>query len=164
MHTDLLAQHLFCDLLGLKQPVLYLFGQMTYALNDIPAAAIVRSNIQGQTGVVLRQRLGFANTFPRRALKRVVSPMIRRRTLCLCRLFTSLSSAQTNSSISALTSCAGRFQFSLLNAYNVNASIPLFAAKETARRTDFAPALWPKARIFPCRFAQRPLPSIIMAT
>ena len=62
MHTDLLAQHLFCDLLGLKQPVLYLFGQMTYALNDIPAAAIVRSNIQGQTGVVLRQRLGFANT------------------------------------------------------------------------------------------------------
>ena len=62
MHADLLAQHLFCDLLGLKQPVLYLFGQMTYALNDIPAAAIVRSNIQGQTGVVLRQRLGFANT------------------------------------------------------------------------------------------------------
>jgi undecaprenyl diphosphate synthase len=36
-------------------------------------------------------------------LKRLVSPMMRKRTLCLCRLFTSLSSAQTNSSINALT-------------------------------------------------------------
>ena len=38
------------------------------------------------------------------------------------------------------------------------------AAKETARRTDFAPALCPKARIFPCLFAQRPLPTMMIAT
>ena len=62
MHADLLAQHLFCDLLGLKHPVLHLFGQMTNALYDIPATAVVRRNIQGSTGVVLSQRLRFANT------------------------------------------------------------------------------------------------------
>ena len=51
MHADLLAQHLFCDLLGLKHPVLHLFGQMTNALDDIPATAVVRRNIQRQTGI-----------------------------------------------------------------------------------------------------------------
>src|SRR5258705_12475555 len=62
------------------------------------------------------------------------------------------------------TSAAGRVQLSDENAYRVSAVMPQPGAISTARRTAAAPARWPAARGRPRRVAQRPLPSMTMAT
>ena len=53
------------------------------------------------------------------SLKRETSPIIFRRILFLCNFFNFSIKCLHKSVINALTSCSGRFQFSLLNAYNV---------------------------------------------
>src|SRR5258705_2446531 len=62
------------------------------------------------------------------------------------------------------TSPAGRFQLSAEKAYIVSAVIPRSGAASTARRTASAPARWPAPRGRPRRVAQRPLPSMMIAT
>jgi hypothetical protein len=49
-------------------------------------------------------------------------------------------------------------------AYSVSAAMPSPGAASTERRTASAPARWPATRGNPRRVAQRPLPSITMAT
>src|SRR4029077_972368 len=66
--------------------------------------------------------------------------------------------------MSAATSPAGRFQLSAENAYRVRAPTPSSGAASTVRRTASTPARWPATRGRPRRPAQRPLPSITMAT
>src|SRR6266581_1419401 len=66
--------------------------------------------------------------------------------------------------INAATSAAGRFQLSAEKAYNVSAATPSSGAASTVRRTASAPARWPATRGRPRRVAQRPLPSITIAT
>src|SRR5258708_775536 len=69
-----------------------------------------------------------------------------------------------NSRNSVLTSVAGRFQLSAENAYSVRAPTPSPGAARTMRRTVSAPERWPAARGRRRRVAQRPLPSMTMAT
>src|SRR5213076_1725364 len=59
---------------------------------------------------------------------------------------------------------AGRFQLSAEKAYSVSAATPSPGAASTVRRTASAPARWPATRGRPRRVAQRPLPSITIAT
>src|SRR5208337_4379055 len=60
-------------------------------------------------------------------------------------------------------SSAGRFQFSLEKQYSVSCSIPNRAHSSVMRRTTPAPRRWPSIRGSPWRWAQRPLPSMMMA-
>src|SRR6266550_2609331 len=62
------------------------------------------------------------------------------------------------------TSAAGRLQLSEEKAYKLSAVMPQPGAISTTRRTAAAPARWPAARGRPRRVAQRPLPSMTMAT
>src|SRR6266576_6929141 len=71
---------------------------------------------------------------------------------------------RANSRISIETSAAGRVQLSDEKAYSVSALMPQPGAISTARRTASAPARCPAARGSPRRVAQRPLPSMTIAT
>src|SRR2546426_282966 len=71
---------------------------------------------------------------------------------------------RANRRIKVETSAAGRLQLSDENAYSVSAVMPQPGAIRTTRRTASAPARWPAARGRPRRVAQRPLPSMTMAT
>jgi len=58
----------------------------------------------------------------------------------------------------------GRFQFSSENANSVSTSTPASIAPSTASRTAFHAARWPNGRGSRRSFAQRPLPSMMIAT
>lgn len=62
------------------------------------------------------------------------------------------------------TSSRGRFQLSLEKAYNVSWPMPSRAQWETISFTVCAPRTWPIHRGRPRAVAQRPLPSMMMAT
>src|SRR5690606_34876050 len=98
------------------------------------------------------------------ASKRLRSPTKRTRTPRRWSSPTSRSSALRNSFISAPTSSAGRPQFSLENANRVRAPTPRSRQKSMHRLTARAPARWPIMRGLRRRAAQRPLPSMMMAT
>ena len=59
---------------------------------------------------------------------------------------------------------AGRFQLSPENAKSVRVPTPRPGAASTTLRTARAPRRWPAARGRPRAVAQRPLPSMMMAT
>ncbi len=69
-----------------------------------------------------------------------------------------------SSPIRSPISDAGRAQFSALNEKIVTISMPISAAARTVRRTASTPRRWPSTRGRPRAAAQRPLPSMMMAT
>ena len=69
-----------------------------------------------------------------------------------------------SSRISSATSAAGRSQFCAENAYSVRCRMPSSRAARTVRRTASAPWRCPSARAPPRAAAQRPLPSMMIAT
>ena len=66
--------------------------------------------------------------------------------------------------MSVETSVLGRFQFSTENAYSVSTCRPSRAEVSTTSRTEAMPARCPSTRRLWRSFAQRPLPSMMMAT
>src|SRR3990167_691844 len=80
------------------------------------------------------------------------------------RRLASRRSAPRNSSINALTSSAGRCQFSLEKANRVNTSTPASAHTSITARTASTPALWPATPGSRRFLAQRLLPSMMIAT
>src|SRR5262245_1872552 len=98
------------------------------------------------------------------ASKRRVSPPTLRRTPLRWSFSTSLVSAIWKSCISSATSSAGRRQFSELNANRVRKPTPRSAHARTVARTASTPRRWPAMRGRCWRFAQRPLPSMMIAT
>ena len=69
-----------------------------------------------------------------------------------------------NRPIRSLISDSGRDQFSELKEKIVSAEMPKSAAARTVRRKASTPRRWPSIRGKPRAAAQRPLPSIMMAT
>src|SRR3954447_16752647 len=69
-----------------------------------------------------------------------------------------------NIRMSAVTSSAGRDQFSVENEYTVSSRTPSSAASRSRAFTVSAPARWPSTTGSPRACAQRPLPSVMMAT
>jgi hypothetical protein len=67
-------------------------------------------------------------------------------------------------SISASISSGGRDQFSVENAYTASDCTPRSIAASTTGRRAREPARCPAATGRPRRFAQRPLPSMMIAT
>src|SRR5215203_1289025 len=67
-------------------------------------------------------------------------------------------------SIRARTSSSGRLQFSVENEYTVSSSIPSSAASRSRAFSVSAPARWPSMTGSPRWLAQRPLPSVMIAT
>ena len=92
------------------------------------------------------------------------SPSTRKRISLRCIFAASSRSAASINSISTFTSCGGRRQFSVLNAYRLSVFTPRCAQAVTTRSTANRPALCPNARGRRCCCAQRPLPSMMMAT
>src|SRR5216117_4279768 len=76
----------------------------------------------------------------------------------------SLAMYSSSRLISAEISLGGRCQFSSENANSVSTSTPASIAPSTASRTDVIPARWPSGRGSRRSRAQRPLPSMMMAT
>jgi hypothetical protein len=66
--------------------------------------------------------------------------------------------------ISSETSVAGRRQFSVEKPNTVSHSTPKSAAVSTVRFRALTPARWPKVLGRPRALAQRPFPSMMMAT
>src|SRR5262245_42127109 len=66
--------------------------------------------------------------------------------------------------ISSRTSPAGRRQLAVEKAYSVSTETPSDGAASTTRRTTSTPARWPALRGRPRSSAQRPLPSMMIAT
>ncbi len=66
--------------------------------------------------------------------------------------------------MSSCTSPSGRLQFSQEKAKRVRRSRPRSFEARTTVRTASTPLRWPSARGSPRRVAQRPLPSMMMAT
>ena len=66
--------------------------------------------------------------------------------------------------VSSDTSSAGRRQFSELNANSVRNSMPRRAQASTVARTASTPLAWPATRGRCREVAQRPLPSMMIAT
>src|SRR6185312_6931428 len=97
-------------------------------------------------------------------VRRERSPNTRTRTPCS---FSSLASRAMNSwssDMSALISAGGRCQFSCENANSDSTSTPAASEPSTTARTDFIPDLWPNGRGRLRSRAQRPLPSMMIAT
>src|SRR5215210_5320491 len=69
----------------------------------------------------------------------------------------------SSSFMSASISPAGRFQFSWLKAKSVRTPTPAWRQPSTTSRTAFIPAWWPSGRGSERPWAQRPLPSMMMA-
>src|SRR2546421_11401058 len=92
------------------------------------------------------------------------SPTTLKRMSLLCSLPTSCSSARRKSCMSTLTSSAGRRQFSLENAKSVRYSTPRSMHALTTSRTASTPRRCPATRGRKRFFAQRPLPSMMIAT
>src|SRR5262249_48517580 len=96
--------------------------------------------------------------------KRSRRPMTLRRAPFSIRRASSARRECRSSAISALTSFAGRRQLSEEKANSVSVATPKSGAASTTRRAAATPAGWPAERGRPRRVAQRPLPSMIMAT
>ena len=62
------------------------------------------------------------------------------------------------------TSSVLRFQFSVENAYTVRCLMPISMAPQVTSISTASPILWPSVRSSPRWVAQRPLPSITIAT
>src|SRR5690242_1238608 len=90
--------------------------------------------------------------------------MMRRLILLSLRRLASRRSALKNSSIKALTSSAGRCQFSLEKANRVSTSTLASAQTSMTARTASTPALCPATPGIKRFFAQRLLPSMMIAT
>ena len=69
-----------------------------------------------------------------------------------------------NIAISPLTSAGGRDQFSVEKEYTVSSRIPSSTASRSRALTVSAPAWWPASTGRPRALAQRPLPSVMIAT
>jgi len=69
-----------------------------------------------------------------------------------------------NRCISASISAGGRAQLDAEKACRVSVSIPARAAAATTAQTVLAPSTWPALRGNPRRLAQRPFPSMMIAT
>src|SRR5690606_17555176 len=92
------------------------------------------------------------------------SPTTRSRMPLARSCVTSRSSAVMNRRMSTETSSAGRRQFSELNANRVRNSMPSRAQASTVVRTASTPLAWPATRGRRRWVAQRPLPSMTIAT
>ena len=90
--------------------------------------------------------------------------MKRMRTPSSCSSGVSPAMRWENISIRPCTSAGGRDQFSVENEYTVNSSMPSSAASRRRALTVSAPALWPSLTGMPRARAQRPLPSVMIAT
>src|SRR6266704_3640733 len=97
-------------------------------------------------------------------IKRVRSPRTCTTTPCCRRSAASRAMYSSSRSINAEISVGGRFQFSSEKAKSVRTSTPASIAPSTTSRTAFIPALWPKGRGSRRSAAQRPLPSMMIAT
>ena len=98
------------------------------------------------------------------SVRRSRSPRMRTRTPRAESSATSLAMYSSSSDISAETSVVGRCQFSWLNANSERCVTPASIAPWTTSRTAFMPERWPTGRGMKCLRAQRPLPSMMMAT
>src|SRR5579875_898979 len=92
------------------------------------------------------------------------SPMMRTRTLLRCSSARSLRMKRRNRPINSPISLAGRDQFSALNENIVRYLMPRSPAARTVRRKASTPRRCPSPRGNPRAAAQRPLPSMMMAT
>src|ERR1700716_2558289 len=92
------------------------------------------------------------------------SPMTRTRTLLRWRSARSLRTKRRKRPISSVISAGGRDQFSELKEKIVRKSMPRSPAARTVRRSASTPRRWPSTRGSPRWAAQRPLPSMMMAT
>src|SRR5450432_4145262 len=92
------------------------------------------------------------------------SPITRTRTPSRCRLARSLRMKRRSKPNKSPISVAGRDQFSELKEKIVRYRMPSSLAARTTRRNASTPRRWPSARGKPRAAAQRPLPSMIMAT
>ena len=88
--------------------------------------------------------------------------MTRKRTLFFIKI--SSSSELNTKPMRADTSSSGLFQFSVEKVYSVRYLTPNRTHSDVIRRTVSTPAWCPKLRSLPRSAAQRPLPSIMMAT
>jgi hypothetical protein len=93
-----------------------------------------------------------------------VSPTTLKRMPFACSFATSCSSARMKSSIRIETSSGGRRQFSLENANSVRNSMSSSAQRRLMARRASTPRRWPATRGSMRCFAQRPLPSMMIAT
>ena len=92
------------------------------------------------------------------------SPTMRTRTPSPASLARYFETATSTSPIRLDTSSLGRFQFSDENANTVRYSMPRSAQARTVRTSASTPCLWPKKRGMWRFLAQRPLPSMTIAT
>src|SRR5215213_1468904 len=90
-------------------------------------------------------------------------PSTRTATPCSRSSLASRAMYSSSSFMSASISPAGRFQFSWLNAKSVRTPTPAWRQPSTTSRTAFIPAWWPSGRGSERPWAQRPLPSMMMA-
>src|SRR5262245_51568290 len=92
------------------------------------------------------------------------SPITRTRTLLPCNSARSLRMKRRSRPMRSRTSAGGRDQFSELNEKMVRMPTPSSPAARTVRRSASTPRRWPSLRGSPRAAAQRPLPSMMMAT
>ena len=90
--------------------------------------------------------------------------MNRIRTPSSCSSGVSASIRRSNIAIRPDTSSSGRLQFSVENEYTVNSLTPKSTASRSRALTTSAPASWPAIVGSPRLRAQRPLPSVMIAT
>ena len=134
-------------------------------LRDVPAPAVIRGDRQREPRVGGGLRLAGGDRARGCAdrsatCRRSPGSGCRSRAACA----TSCSSARRKSSIRIDTSSAGRRQFSLENANSVRNSTPRSRQARTTPRTASTPLRWPATRGSSRCFAQRPLPSMMIAT
>jgi hypothetical protein len=109
------------------------------------SAHCIRSTSLGGTGAVRR-------------------PRKRMRTPSACSSGVSPSIRRPNILIKADTSALERRQFSVENEYTVSSRIPSSTASRRRALTVSAPASWPETTGSPRCLAQRPFPSVMIAT
>src|SRR3984957_17941207 len=98
------------------------------------------------------------------SLSRSRRPMTLMRIDCSTQRRVSVNRYWPNRRISAATSAGGRDQLAEEKAYSVSVLTSARAATSTTVRTAFAPSICPAVRGNPRSVAQRPLPSMMIAT
>src|SRR5271163_2698232 len=98
------------------------------------------------------------------SLSRSRRPITLMRMDCSTQRRVSVNRYWPNRRISAAISAGGRAQLADENAYRVSIWTFARAAISTVARTAFAPSMWPAVRGSPRSVAQRPFPSMMIAT
>src|SRR5262245_40182143 len=158
------AEQIHIDIGKAEFALLHGLGNALGRPHDLLSGSIVKATTNISPSLFLVSSSASTSNLPISGSSPVRSPITRTRTLLLCSSARSFRTKRRRSPMSSPTSLAGRDQFSALKEKIVTILMPISPAARIVRRSASTPRRCPSARGSPRPAAQRPWPSIMIAT